>query len=648
MQKMTLLKSFEEYKALYSESLSNNEKFWAEQARQQLVWHKDFSIVRHGSFTDGNLAWFLDGELNVSYNCVDRHALATPNKVAILHNGDNPDDVRKVTYNELLNEVCRVANYLKSEGLTKGDAVAIYMPTIPEAIFAMLACARLGVVHSVVFGGFSAEALASRVQDAGCKIIITADQGIRGGKPVHLKQIVDDALWSFPCPSVKRVLVFKNTSNSKVPFHPPRDVYWQDLMKLQRPYCPPVWVNSEDPLFLLYTSGSTGKPKGVMHTSAGYLLQVTMTLRYIFDYHPNDVHACVADIGWVTGHSYIVYGPLSNGACTVTFDSIPTFPDAGRYWDLVDRFKITQFYTSPTAIRALMKFGKDPLAKYSLSSLRVLGSVGEPINPEAWRWYNDEVGRGKCTIVDTYWQTETGAIMIAPIPGAIATKPGSASLPFFGVEPVIVDPTSGKILEGNGVTGVLAIARPWPSMARTILGDHDRFMLTYLQPYPGLYFTGDGAERDADGYYWIRGRVDDVINVSGHRLGTAEIESALVAHPSCAEAAVIGAPDDLTGQAIYCFCILRDGFKSDEDAEKNLKQSVRSHIGPFATPKHVFLVPNLPKTRSGKIIRRILRKIAAHEEDQLGDLTTLNDPAIVQVIIDMVKHRHRRHHHHHK
>jgi len=495
---------------------------------------------------------------------------------------------------------------------------------------------------SVVFGGFSAEALRSRIEDAECKIVFTANQGLRGKKFIELKKTVDHALANGHCPSVQKVFVFKHTADESG-FHPPRDIWWNDIVKIQRPVCPPITMNSEDPLFLLYTSGSTGKPKGVVHTSAGYLLHTAFTHKYVFDYHEGDIHGCMADVGWITGHSYIVYGPLCNGATTVMFESIPTYPDAGRYWDMVDRLGITQFYGAPTAIRALKRMGDEILTKYKMTSLRILGSVGEPINPEAWRWYYEQIGKSQCGLVDTFWQTETGGIMIAPLPGATPLKPGSATLPFFGVEPVIIDPHSGKVMEGNDVEGVLAFKRPWPSIARSVYGDHQRYLETYMKMYPGFYFTGDGAYRDAKGYYWIRGRVDDVINVSGHRLGTAEIESALVKNPLCAESAVIGAPDDITGQSIYAFCIMKVGVTLQHDELiKILRESVREEIGPIATPKKIFVVPNLPKTRSGKIMRRILRKIAHHEHDQLGDITTLADPEIVQIIIDMVLNEHQK------
>jgi acetyl-CoA synthetase len=506
------------------------------------------------------------------------------------------------------------------------------MPMVPEAVVAFLACARLGIIHSVVFAGFSSEALRDRIQDASSKLVITADEGRRGGKTIHTKKIVDDALKD--CPLVEHVLVFRRTG-SAVPFSTPRDLWWHEELEKHRPYCPPEIVSAEDPLFLLYTSGSTGKPKGVLHTTAGYLLGAAMTFKYVFDYHENDVYGCMADIGWVTGHTYIVYGPLLNGGTTVLFESTPIYPTPSRYWEVVAKHKITQLYTAPTAIRLLRRFGDDYVKGHDLSSLRIIGSVGEPINPEAWEWYNDVVGRKECSVVDTYWQTETGSIIITPLPGATATKPGSATFPFFGVEPVILDPVTGKEIEGNNVEGVLAVKRPWPSMARTVYNNHHRYLDTYFNPYKGYYFTGDGAGRDKDGYYWIRGRVDDVINVSGHRLSTAEIESALIVHHAVAEAAVIGIADALTGQCVHAFTTLKPNEEGTD--VKDLALQVRKVIGPFAAPKKIYIVSDLPKTRSGKIMRRILRKIVSGESDSLGDLSTLSDPSIIPVLIDKVK-----------
>jgi acetyl-CoA synthetase len=618
------------YRELYDRSLNEPDAFWAEQAKTQLHWFHEFSQVSDSDLSNAMNAWFLGGKLNVCYNCVDRHLATRSEKVAILWEGDEPGDVRKITYRELQREVCRLANVLRHNGIRKGDRVAIYMPMIPEAAFAMLACARIGAVHSVVFAGFSAEALRDRIQDARCKAVITADEGRRGRKTIPLKRPVDEAVMA--CPTVEHVFMVRHTG-TKVPFYEPRDIDLGEAMKRERPYCPVEHMDSEETLFLLYTSGSTGQPKGISHTSAGYLLYAMMTHRYVFDYREDDIFACVADIGWITGHSYVVYGPLANGATTVMFESIPTYPDAGRYWDMVERLKITQFYTAPTAIRAIARAGDEYVRKYDRSSLRVLGSVGEPINPESWQWYYDVVGEGRCSIVDTWWQTETGGIMITPLPGATGTKPGSATFPFFGIEPVILD-QEGNELEGNGVSGLLAIKRPWPAMARTIQGDHVRFAQTYLDPYPGYYLTGDGCRRDEDGYYWITGRVDDVINVSGHRMGTAEVESALVSHPGCAEAAVVGFPHDIKGQGIFAYVIVKDGFDTDAELIGELRNEVRTHIGPIAVPDQILIAPGLPKTRSGKIMRRILRKIASQETDELGDTSTLADPSVVDVLIE--------------
>ncbi|KAI8372842.1 acetyl-coenzyme A synthetase [Radiomyces spectabilis] len=627
--------SLEKYKAMWTESVEQPEKFFGNLARELLIWSKPFTTVRHGSFEQGDVAWFLEGELNASYNCVDRHALKNPNKVAIIHEGDEPDQVRKITYGELLRDVCRMANVLKSLGVRKGDNVAIYMPMVPETMVAILACARIGAVHSVVFAGFSAESLRDRVIDCSARIVITSDEGRRGGKNIATKRIVDDALRDHQT-HVEHVLVLRRTG-SPVPWVEDRDLWWHEEMVKARAFCPPEPMNSEDPLFLLYTSGSTGAPKGILHTTGGYLLGATATVKYIFDYHENDVFACMADIGWVTGHTYIVYGPLSLGATTVLFESTPTYPNPSRFWDLIQKHRITQFYTAPTAIRALRRLGDKWLEGYDLSSLRVIGSVGEPINPEAWDWYNEKVGQNRCAVVDTYWQTETGSIIISPLAGATPTKPGSATFPFFGIKPVILDPTTGKEVVATDETGVLAIRQPWPSMARTVYNNHHRYMETYLKPYPGFYFTGDGASRDKDGYIWVRGRVDDVINVSGHRLSTAEIESALVHHQAVAEAAVIGGHDDLTGQCIHAFVSLKPHIETAEGLEKELTLQVRKIIGPFATPKRVYIIQDHPKTRSGKIMRRILRKIVNGEQDQLGDISTLADPSVVPVLIDKVR-----------
>ncbi|GAA5811026.1 hypothetical protein MFLAVUS_004455 [Mucor flavus] len=621
--------SFAQYKEMWEESVNQPDKFFGNLARELLTWSKPFETVQSGSLAEGDVAWFLEGELNVSVNCVDRHAIATPDKIAIIHEGDEPENVRNITYRELLQEVSRLSNVLKSLDVRKGDNVAIYMPMVPEAVYAMLACARLGAVHSVVFAGFSSDSLRDRINDAGARVVLTADEGRRGGKNIATKRIVDEALKDTP--TVEHVLMLRRTG-SDVPFTAGRDLWWHEEMAKARPYCAPTNVNSEDPLFLLYTSGSTGTPKGVLHTTGGYLLGAASSVKYIFDYHPGDIHACMADVGWITGHTYIVYGPLALGATTST----PTYPDPSRFWDLVAKHKVTQFYTAPTAIRALRRLGDKWVDKCDLSSLRVIGSVGEPINPEAWEWYNEKVGKGQCAVVDTYWQTETGSIIVTPLPGAIATKPGSATFPFFGIKPIILDPTTGVELLGNDVTGVLAISQAWPSMARTVYNNHHRYLDTYLHPYKGAYFTGDGATRDKDGYIFIRGRVDDVINVSGHRLSTAEIESALILHHSVAEAAVVGGQDDLTGQCIHAFACLKPNIEDSEGLDKELSMQVRKVIGPFATPKRIYVVNDLPKTRSGKIMRRILRKIVNGEQDSLGDISTLADPSVVAHLIEAV------------
>ncbi|KAI9325464.1 hypothetical protein DFJ73DRAFT_791257 [Zopfochytrium polystomum] len=632
--------SLDAYKELHAHSIADPDAFWGKMARENLDWIVPFNdaCVSSGDFQHGDITWFRDGRLNVSYNCVDRHAAKTPNKPAIIWEPDEPSQAahtHAITYAELLRDVCRLANVLRAAGVRKGDAVAIYMPMVPEAVVSMLACARLGAVHSVVFAGFSADALRDRVVDADCKVVITADQGKRGGKVVHLKKICDEALAKCAICSCNR------TGDSAVPFSPPRDVWWHEEMAKHRPYCPPEPVSAEDPLFMLYTSGSTGKPKGVVHTSAGYLLGVLLTTKYIFDLHEGDVHGCMADVGWITGHSYIVYGPLSNGVTTVVFESVPTYPTPSRYWQTVEKHKITQLYTAPTAIRALRRLGDDHVTPYSMPTLRVLGSVGEPINPEAWHWYSSVVGRNQCAV--------TGSIVVTPLPGAIPTKPGAATLPFFGIDLAVLDPVTGKELTGNNVAGVLAIRKPFPSIARTVHGDHARYLDTYMRPYQGYYFTGDGVARDGDGYYWIRGRVDDVINVAGHRMSTAEIESALIMHPACAESAVIGIPDDVTGQAVVCFCTLKSHHADTSAVATALRQQVRNHIGPFATPKAVVVTVDLPKTRSGKIMRRVLRKVAAGDvglEDvkdeesiraKLGDLSTLADPSVISELVQRVK-----------
>jgi acetyl-CoA synthetase len=609
---------------------------------ERLDWFRDFDTVTQGGFEEGDVSWFVGGKLNVSYNCIDRHiANGKGDQVAIIWESDEPGQGKSITYNELLREVCRIAEVFTKSGVKKGDCVTVYMPMIPQCAYTMLACARIGAPHSVVFAGFSAEALGSRIVDGNSNWVVTADGGMRGGRIVKLKSITDQAIANIPesagGPSlVKNVFCFKRT-NENVNFVEGRDLWMEELCANARPYCPPESMDSEDTLFYLYTSGSTGKPKGIAHTQAGYLLYASMTQRYVFDNREGDIYACVADCGWITGHTYIVYGPLCNGGTTLMFESTPLYPDASRYWDMVERHKVTQFYTAPTAIRALMKYGNEPVLKHDLSSLRVLGTVGEPINPEAWKWYNEVVGKSQCAIVDTWWQTETGGNMLTPLPGVTPTKPGSATLPFFGVEPKLVNAQTGEELIGNPAEGVLCIARPWPGMARTVFNNHQRYLNVYMKPYPGLYFTGDGCIRDEDGYYWITGRVHDVMNVAGHRLGTAEIESALVKHDAVAEAAVVGFPHDIKGEGIYCYVILMDGQTESPELIQNLKQQVRSSIGPFAKPDQIVIVPGLPKTRSGKIMRRILRKTAAGEEDQLGDISTLADSAVIAAIIDAVK-----------
>jgi len=626
------LQGMHNYLAMWERSVTDPTAFWAEEARKRLKWFVPFETVCKGGFEEGDVQWFPDGVLNVTVNCLDRHPSGN---TAIIWEGDEPTEVKKITYGEALAGTCRIANALRARNIKKGDRVCLYMPMVPEAAYAMLASARIGAIHSVVFAGFSAEALRARVIDSLCKAIFTADQGLRAKKVIPLKAVVDQALEGAECDFVTSVLVYKRTG-AEVPMISGRDEWLHEAMACERPFCPAEPVTGEEPLFLLYTSGSTGKPKGMMHTTAGYLLWASFTHYYTFDYRPGDVYACVADIGWITGHSYIVYGPLCNGATTVMFESLPTYPDAGRYWSLVERHRINSFYTAPTAIRALMKFGSDPIKKYDRSSLRVLGSVGEPINPEAWRWYFEEVGEKRCVVVDTFWQTETGGHMVTNLPGCTPMKPGAASLPMIGIRTAVVDPQSGTALNGNEVDGVLCISQSWPGIARTIWGDHERYMNTYLKPYAGKYFTGDGCRRDKDGYIWITGRVDDVLNVSGHRLGTAEIESALVTNPACVEAAVVGVPHDIKGVGVFAFCILKEGVEETPDLIPSLKNSVRGEIGGLAVPEAIVCTPGLPKTRSGKIMRRVLRKIACREADQLGDISTLADPSIVEKLIAKV------------
>ena len=617
------------YRRKYAESVRDPDGFWREHAKR-LDWIVPFTKVKNTSFElPVSIRWFEDGALNVSANCLDRHLAVRGDKRAIIWEGDSPDQSRTLTYRQLHEAVCRLANVLKAKGVGKGDRVTIYLPMIPEAAIALLACARIGAVHSVVFGGFSPDALRDRILDCQSKVVITADGGMRGGKAVPLKANADAAVDQ--CPFVETVIVVRHTGGN-VAWNEKRDVHYEELSAQASSDCPAETIGAEDPLFILYTSGSTGKPKGVLHTTGGYLLWASITHNYVFDYRDDDIHWCTADIGWVTGHSYVVYGPLSNGATVVMFEGVPNYPDNRRFWQICDKHQVTIFYTAPTALRALMRDGDAPVKATSRASIRLLGTVGEPINPEAWLWYHNVVGEGRLPIVDTWWQTETGAAMITPLPGAIATKPGSATLPFFGVKPEIVD-AEGKTLEGKA-DGNLCLVDSWPGQARTLYGDHDRFGQTYFSTYKGKYFTGDGARRDEDGYYWITGRVDDVINVAGHRLGTAEIESALVAHPKVAEAAVVGYPHDIKGTGIYAYVTLNAGVPSIEELRKELVQWVRREISPIAAPDLIQWAPSLPKTRSGKIMRRILRKIAANEHDQLGDTSTLADPAVVTDLVN--------------
>jgi acetyl-CoA synthetase len=612
------------YTELYRRSVADPEGFWAEQAERFLTWFEPWRKVHECDFPTATIRWFEGGKINASYNCLDRHLAERGDRVAILWEGDNPDEDRKITYRELHAEVCRFANALKARG------VCIYLPMIPEAAVAMLACARIGAIHSVVFGGFSADALRDRILDSDCRTVICADEGRRGGKLIPLKANVDEALES--CPKVASVFVVRHTGNGPAP--KPRDVDYREAVAAASTDCPPEAMDAEDPLFILYTSGSTGMPKGVLHTTGGYLLHAAITHKYIFDYHPGDIYWCTADVGWVTGHSYGIYGPLANGATTLMFEGVPTYPSPDRFWKVIDKHGVNIFYTAPTAIRALMAQGDAWVRNSSRATLRLLGSVGEPINPEAWEWYSQVVGDDRCPVVDTWWQTETGGILITPLPGATRLKPGSATLPFFGVVPAIVD-AEGNELEGE-CEGILTLARSWPGQARTVYGDHQRFIDTYFRAYPGKYFTGDGARRDKDGYYWITGRVDDVLNVAGHRMGTAEIESALVLHESVAEAAVVGYPHDIKGQGIYAYVTLVNGIEPTSALQQELIALVRKEIGAIATPDIIQWAPALPKTRSGKIIRRILRKVAANELENLGDISTLADPSVVE---DIIEHR---------
>ena len=618
------------YRAMYADSIADPDAFWAEHGRR-IDWIKPYSQISDVSYeaADLHINWFADGTLNAAANCLDRHLATRGDQTAIIWEGDDPADSRHITYAELHAEVCRFANVLKAEGAKKGDRITIYMPMIPEAAVAMLACARIGAVHSVVFGGFSPDALAGRIQDCDSNMVITADEGVRGGRAIPLKANTDAALAS--CPDCDKVIVVRRTGGA-IDWVEGRDVWYHEAMDGASTDCPAAEMNAEDPMFILYTSGSTGKPKGVLHTTGGYMVYASMTHQYVFDYHDGDVYWCTADVGWVTGHSYIVYGPLANGAVTLMFEGVPTWPDSSRFWQVVEKHKVNIFYTAPTAIRALMREGEAPVKGCDRSSLRLLGSVGEPINPEAWMWYHDVVGDGRCPIVDTWWQTETGGILITPLPGATATKPGSATRPFFGIEPVLVD-GDNNILEG-AVDGNLCIARSWPGQMRTVYGDHQRFIETYFTTFPGRYFSGDGARRDEDGYFWITGRVDDVLNVSGHRMGTAEVESALVAHPKVAESAVVGYPHDIKGQGIYAYVTLIEGCDPSDELAAELRQWTRKEIGPIATPDLLQWAPQLPKTRSGKIMRRILRKIAANDYAELGDTSTLTDPGVVTDLVE--------------
>ena len=632
------VQSMPDYQRQYKESLSDPAAYWHQQTNDLIHWQKPPSRQQamRGSFEKGKVEWFVDGQLNAADNCIDRHARRNPNKVALLWESDDGKSTREITYQQLQHDVNQLANALRQRGAKKGDRVAIYMPMVPEAVVCMLACARIGAVHSVIFAGFSSDALRDRVVDGDCRFVMTADEGRRGGKTVPLKSVVDKALQE--AKGVEHVIVYQNTK-AKVHMQQGRDEYFHDVTANQPTTCDSEIVAATDPLFMLYTSGSTGKPKGIVHATGGYLTYVTTTTKYVFDVHDDDRYACVADVGWITGHSYIVYGPLSVGATTFLFEGVPTYPSAGRYWEMVDRHKLSIFYTSPTAIRTLMKSGDGPVTSASLASLRILGSVGEPINPEAWRWLYSTVGRNRCSIVDTYWQTETGGIIMTPLPGATPQKPGSCTFPYFGIEPVLLN-EKGQVVEGNDVSGLLAINRPWPGLAVTIYGDHDRYVKTYLSESKGRYVTGDGARRDRDGYYWITGRVDDVINVSGHRIGSAEVESAMVLHPSVSEAACIGVGHETKGQGLFCFVIERDGTANTANQRNQLstelRQLIRANIGPFAAPDWILVTSDVPKTRSGKIMRRLLRKIA-EGETELGDTSTLADESVVARLVQQVK-----------
>ena len=618
------------YKKKYKFSIKDNDKFWAKEGKR-ITWMKKYTKIKDVKYSkeEVKIKWFYDGTLNASVNCIDRHLKKNPSKTAIIWVGDDPADTKKISYKELHQNVCKAANGLKSLGIQKGDRVTIYLTMIPELAYIMLACARIGAVHSIIFGGFSPDSIATRITDCESEYLITADEGVRGGKIIPLKKIADEALDQ--CPNVKKCIVVERTGN-QVDWNNERDVSYKELISSVPTKCDPEEMNAEDPLFILYTSGSTGKPKGVLHTTGGYMVYASMTHQYIFDYKANDIYWCTADIGWVTGHSYIIYGPLSNGATTIMFEGVPNYPDSSRWWQIVDKYKVNIFYTAPTAIRALMREGDKPVKKTSRKTLKLLGTVGEPINPEAWMWYYKTVGDSRCPIVDTWWQTETGGILIAPQPGAIDLKPGSATKPFYGIKPVLVD-KDGKVVKGEG-KGRLCMASSWPGQMRTVYGDHQRFIDTYFSQFDGKYFTGDGCRRDKDGYYWITGRVDDVIIVSGHNLGTAEIESAFVAHPKVAEAAVVGFPHSIKGNGLYCYVTLNAGENPTGDLERDLKLWVRKQIGPIATPDVIQFAPGLPKTRSGKIMRRILRKIAANEPDNLGDTTTLADPSVVTSLVE--------------